>query len=355
MDLPQPDVLYASQDEPSPKITKRNWKKLIRDSRIAWLYILPAGILMLVISFFPQIYQVGMSFTDYRITNLRFNLFDPETWERFTPALIGFDNYIKILTSNLAIENYNFGRLLLFNVVWTAANVIFHVGIGIAVALALNYKNLIGRRVYRALFILPWAIPGLITAVVWRNMYDDRFGAFNLLLGEINNFLGTSLPTDIRWLNEATPPVGGLLAFLPLAFYAVLLANIWLGWPFMSVVATGALQSIPDELYEAASIDGASSWQQLRNITLPLIRPAMVPAIMLGTIWTFNNFNVIYFISEGGPFGRTEILVTQAFKLVYEQRLYGVAAAFSIVVFFILLFITLLQNRVTRATEAYNE
>jgi arabinogalactan oligomer/maltooligosaccharide transport system permease protein len=85
-----------------------------------------------------------------------------------------------------------------------------------------------------------------------------------------------------------------------------------------------------------------------------MIRPAMVPAIMLGTIWTFNNFNVIYFISEGDPFGRTEILVTQAFKLVFEQRLYGVAAAFGIVVFLILLLLTLLQNRVTRATEAYD-
>ncbi len=100
-------------------------------------------------------------------------------------------------------------------------------------------------------------------------------------------------------------------------------------------------------------IDGASGWHRLRNITLPLIRPAMVPAIMLGTIWTFNAFSVIYFISLGGPFGRTEILVTQAFKLVYNNRLYGVAAAFSIVVFFVLLVITLFQNRVTHATEPY--
>ena len=85
-----------------------------------------------------------------------------------------------------------------------------------------------------------------------------------------------------------------------------------------------------------------------------MIRPAMVPAIMLGTIWSFNNFNVIYFITKGEPFGRTEILVTQAFKLVFEQRLYGVAAAFSLIVFLVLLVITLINNRITRATEAYN-
>jgi arabinogalactan oligomer/maltooligosaccharide transport system permease protein len=123
----------------------------------------------------------------------------------------------------------------------------------------------------------------------------------------------------------------------------------------MTVVATGVMQSIPADLYEeAADIDGASGWQKFWSVTVPMIRPAMVPAIMLGTIWTFNQFAVIYFISEGRPFGRTEILITQAFKLVFEQRLYGVAAAFSFVVFFVLLIITLVNNRVTRATEAFN-
>jgi arabinogalactan oligomer/maltooligosaccharide transport system permease protein len=328
-------------------------RKQIKDSRTAWLYILPAGLVMVFITMIPQLYQVYMAFTDYRVKNLRFILFDPSTWEKYAPTFVGIQNFVKILTNQLAIENYDFGRLLLFNVTWTVVNLFFHVVLGVAIALALNNKFLIGRRVYRALFVLPWAIPGYITALTWANMYDDRFGAFNQLLGVINGWLGTNLPTDTKWLTVTNPPIGGPLSFLPLAFYCVLLANIWLGWPFMTVIATGALQSIPAELYEAASIDGASGWQQLWRITVPLIRPAMVPAIMLGTIMTFNQFNVIYFISKGGPFGRTEILITQAFKLVYEQRLYGVAAAFSIVVFFVLLIITLLQNRVTRATEAY--
>lgn len=351
MDVPRP----IPSQIPSSGKKRGDFRKLLRESRIAWLYILPAGLVMLVISFFPQAFQVWMSFTNYRIGNLRFNLFDISSWEKYLPDWVGVDNYIKILTSTLALENYDFARLLTFNVIWTVTNVFFHVTLGVLIAMALNSQFLIGRRLYRALFVLPWAIPGLITSVVWRNMFDDRFGAFNLLAGEINQFLGTSLPTDTQWLTQSAPPIGGLLSILPLSYYAVLLANVWLGWPFMSVVATGALQSIPGELYEAASIDGASGWQQFWNVTVPLIRPAMIPAIMLGTIWTFNNFNVIYFISNGGPFGRTEILVTQAFKLVYAQRLYGVGAAFSIVVFLILLVITLLQNRVTRATEAYNE
>jgi arabinogalactan oligomer / maltooligosaccharide transport system permease protein len=336
-----------------PDNWRTRFRKRIKDSRTAWSYILPAGLVMLFITLMPQIYQVWMSFTDFRVKNLRFVMWDPSTWEKYMPTWVGVENYVKILNNTLAIEDYDFWRLLLFNVTWTLANIVFHVVLGVAIAIALNSKNLIGRKFYRVLYVLPWAIPGYIAALTWRNMFDDRFGAINLLLAKLNGWLGTSLPTTTRWLLETTPPIGGLLSFLPLAFYCVLLTNIWLGWPFMMVIATGALQAIPNELYEAAAIDGASGWQKLWKITVPLIRPAMVPAIMLGTIWTFNQFNVIYFVSLGGPFGRTEILITQAFKLVYNQRLYGVAAAFSIVVFFVLLIITLFQNRVTRATEAY--
>ncbi len=330
------------------------FRRRLKESRTAWLYILPAGLVMLFISFLPQFYQIYMSFTDYRVANLRFILFKPETWEKYAPPFVALENYVKILTNNLAgVENYDFWRLLLFNITWTVTNVVFHVVLGVAIALVLNNKDLIGKRLYRALYVLPWAIPGYIAALTWRNMYDPRFGAVNLLLAKVNEILGTGFATDTRWLEATQPPIGGPLSFLPLAFYCILVANIWLGWPFMMVVATGALQAIPAELYEAASIDGASAWQKLRQITIPLIRPAMVPAIMLGTIMTFNQFNVIYFISQGGPFGRTEILITQAFKLVYNVRLYGVAAAFGFVVFFVLLIITLIQNRVTRATEAY--
>ncbi len=338
-----------------PKGRLAQLKQRVSESTTAWLYILPAALAMLVVTLVPYIFQIWMSFTDFRVKNLRFNLLDPSTWEKYAPPMVGLGNYVKILTSKLAIENYNFARLFAFNVTWTVANVFLHVVIGVTVALVLNAKGLLGRRFYRSLFVLPWAMPGYVAALTWRNMYDERFGAINQLLAIVNRWLGTSLPADTRWFVVTQPPIGGLLSFLPLAFYCVLIANTWLGWPFMSVVATGALQSVPEELYEAASMDGATGLQKLRHITIPMIRPAMVPAIMLGTIWTFNQFSVIFFISQGNPFGRTEILITQAYKLVSEQRLYGVAAAFSIVVFFILLGFTLIQNRVTRATEAYNE
>ncbi len=346
-------VAKANEGSIQSKKSGSEFSKEVKKSSIAWAYIAPAGLLMMIITFLPQVYQIWMAFTDYAIKNLRFNPINPAT-AQFAPTWVGFQNFLDILQNNLAIPNYNFGRLLTFNIVWTVANLVFHVGLGVLIAIVLNDKHLIGRKIYRALFVLPWAIPGYIAALTWRNMFSDRFGAINQLLAVINQTIGTSFATNTAWLTDANPPIGSFLSFLPIAFYCLLVTNIWLGWPFMTVVATGALQSIPTELYEAADMDGASGWDKFWKVTVPMIRPAMVPAIMLGTIWTFNNFSVIYFISEGGPFGMTEILVTQAFKLVYQQRLYGVAGAFSIVVFIILFAITMINNRVTRATEAFN-
>jgi arabinogalactan oligomer/maltooligosaccharide transport system permease protein len=289
-----------------------------------------------VITAYPIGFQIWMSFTNYRLANLN---------PRNPPAtFIGLDNYANIITSNLPITNYDFWRLLTFNIWWALSNVVFHVTIGIIVALVLNRKRLFGRRFYRSLFLIPWALPAFVASLVWRNMYNTEFGAINMLLGR-----------QVPWLETWAPDPIPFLPFLPLAYFAALMTNIWLGWPFMSVVATGALQSVPQEMYEAAEMDGASKWEQFWNVTVPSIRPAMVPAIMLGLIWTFNQFNVIYFVTQGNPYGRTEILVTQAFKLVNPGGLYGVASAFSIVVFFILLGITLLTNRVTRATESSYE
>ncbi len=400
-----------------------SFKNGIKQSGLPWLFIAPSILIMLFITFIPQIYQITMAFQDFRLEHLR-----PDNPAPF----VGLQNFERVLITGLNVENYNFFPLLGFNFVWTFVNVTFHVVIGLAVALALNAEHVIGRRIYRALFVLPWALPGYITALVWNNLWQQNDGGINLLIKSINDNLGTSFSTNTNWLGEISYRPIDLRAIIPwgvvivcaliavllarrtlrlgltndggrwdisrtvfsiggiiilgaaaiftavdivngsvatnrvvalfdragaptLAFYAVLIANIWLGWPFMMTVATGALQSIPPDLYEAADVDGATKWQQFTNITLPLLRPAMVPAIMLGTIWTFNQFNVIFFITGGGPRGQTDLLVTQAYKLIQQEQQYGAAAAFSIVVFFILLAITLVQNRITRATKSYDE
>ena len=135
----------------------------------------------------------------------------------------------------------------------------------------------------------------------------------------------------------------------------MMIANFWLGWPFMVLVATGALQSISKELYEAADMDGASSSQQFCNITVPLIRPAMIPAAIYGFTLSFNLFNFVYFMTGGGPARSTEILVTFVYDLVRNLRLYGAAAAFSMIILVVALIIFLITNRITNATASYTE
>jgi arabinogalactan oligomer/maltooligosaccharide transport system permease protein len=137
------------------------------------------------------------------------------------------------------------------------------------------------------------------------------------------------------------------------AFIAVIITNVWLGFPFMMVIALGALQSIPHDLYEAAEIDGASWYHKLKNITIPLIRPVMVPAITLGTIWTFNNLNIVWLVSNAGePSDQTHLMVSFVYKAAFNFYRYGYGAALSMVIFVVLLVFSLVFMRKTKATEA---
>ena len=145
------------------------------------------------------------------------------------------------------------------------------------------------------------------------------------------------------------PPVGWFDHFLP-AFCANLVTNVWLGFPFMMVTILGALQAIPADLYEAARIDGAGPWRRFFNVTLPLVGPALVPSVVLGTIWTFNMFNVVFLVSEGQPESATDILVTEAYRWAFMRNgRYGYAAAYSLIIFGILLLYSALTKRLLAA------
>ncbi len=330
----------------SPEITHEGVNRnQVRKKITPFLYLLPAFIVMSVITFYPMGYQVYMSFTDYTIKYLNPNA--------GAPPAVGFENYLRVFAGDVKLSNFNFLRTLGFNLWWTFSNVIIHVSLGILIAVILNVKGVWFKGIYRALYVLPIVLPQIIVAAVFRNMFDADFGAINQGLMIIGRFFNIpEAAFHIRWIDEVPPPI----SFIPLtlSYYALLITNVWLGWPFMTIVATGALQSIPKDLYEAASIDGASSWQQFWKITLPMLRPAMVPATVYGIIQTFNLYSLIYFLSGGGPLRKTEILLTAAFRIVNEQALYGVAAAFCVVIFFILLALTLLTNQITRATESYD-
>jgi arabinogalactan oligomer/maltooligosaccharide transport system permease protein len=294
----------------------------VKNSRLAFFYILPAAVVMAAVTFYPLLYGVWMAFTNFGPSDIRAQ----------HPAFVGFKNFYDIF-SQAPYLGFDFKWVLGFNIVWTIANLFFHVSLGVGLALLLNIEGLKGTKIYRSLLILPWAVPVYVTALVWRNMFDPQSGALNLLLKHFGLH-------GLDWMSQ-----------FGTAFFAVLLTNVWLGFPFMMMVASGGLQSIPKDYYEAASLDGATPWHQFWTITVPMLKPTMVPAITLGGIWTFNNFNVIYFVSKGDPFGKTEILVTQAYKLIDPMGLYGVAAAFAVLIFLILWGLTQLNMRLTHVLE----
>lgn len=292
--------------------------KLSRNIFIAF-FVGPTILILLAVVFYPFIYNLIISFSNMNLRHIK-------DWE-----LIGLVQYVKVFTDPTEPTFFN---VFLKTIIWTFTNVFFHVVIGVFLALLLN-QHIRGKSVYRTLLILPWAIPQYIVALTWRGMFNYEYGSINLI---ITKYL--SLPA-VEWLKSPTE-----------AFLACILTNIWLGFPFMMVVALGALQSIPHELYEAADIDGASWFQKLKNITLPLIRPVMIPAITLGIVWTFNNLNIIWLVSNGGePSDQTHILISFVYKAAFNLYRYGYAAALSFVIFLILLFISLVFMKRTKATE----
>ncbi|KFA87284.1 sugar ABC transporter permease [Archangium violaceum Cb vi76] len=305
------------------------------EHRTAYAYIAPAMVGMVVLVFFPFFYGITLSFTDSNLYN---------TGQSITDIWVGLRNYVEILgdfsiakraqDGSIVFNYLNFYYTLFFTVVWTVTNVTIGVTVGLVLALILNVQGLALRPVYRVLLILPWAMPNYITALIWKGMFHQQFGVVNHV---IRMFGGQGL----AWYDT---PVS--------SFLTVLATNGWLSFPFMMVVSLGALTSIPAELYEAARVDGASRWQQFTAITLPALKPALVPAIILSVVWTFNQFNVIFLVTEGEPSNSTEILVTQAYKYAFQRYRYGYAAAYSTVIFGILLLYSVVQNRVSRATEA---
>jgi arabinogalactan oligomer/maltooligosaccharide transport system permease protein len=287
---------------------------------IAFL-VIPSFLILLAVVFYPFIYNVVISFSNMNLRHIK-------DW-----SLIGPQQYIKVFTEPTQPDFYG---VFIKTIIWTTVNVFFHVVIGVFLALLINQKEIKGKPIFRTLLILPWAVPQYIVALTWRGMFNAEYGSINLILTKYLN-----LPA-VDWLKSPTE-----------AFLACILTNVWLGFPFMMVIALGALQSIPHELYEAADIDGASWYHKLTRITLPLIRPVMIPAITLGIVWTFNNLNIVWLVSNGGePSDQTHILVSFVYKAAFNLYRYGYAAALSMVIFAILLILSLTLMRRTKATEA---
>lgn len=251
---------------------------------------------------------------------------DSSTW-----GMVGAANYRNILLpradSNDARQFY---KVLGVTVLWTVINVACHYLFGFALALLLN-RNVPGTRIYRVLLLLPWAVPVYVSAFAWRWLFNSQYGFFNVVL----RMLGQS---PVPWLSDTT-----------WTFAAVTVTNVWLGVPFMMVTLLAGMQAIPKDLYESAEIDGCSKWQQVLWVTMPMLRPVSLTVILLGAIWTFNMFNVIWLVQGGGT--TVEILATYAFRLFRDYHDYAAAAAYGTIILLLLLAFSLLYLRLLHREE----
>ena len=290
--------------------------------RLAYMLITPAIVGLMLLVVFPLLWEVRVSMTNLNPRHFK------------SPDFVGFENYVEVFTRPV-LKQVTFFPVFLRTVLWTAINVFFHLTLGMGLALLLN-RSLRFKGVYRTLLILPWAIPQVIAALAWRGEFHYEYGFPNIMLQQLG-FEAIPWKTDPTW-----------------NFVAMLITNIWLGVPFMMVIILGGLQSISGEYYEAADIDGASSWQQFRRITLPLLRPVLTPAIILGTIWTWNNFNVPFFINEN-ELETSDTLVTAVFRSAFQYFNLADAAAFAFVLFGILLLFSIVYIRVSGGLQGVYE
>lgn len=288
----------------------------------AWAMVLPVVLVLGVLVLYPLARGVYISFTDLNESNQRSEictktLGGDEVCEPNENAaeFVGFSNYVDILTG----DKGEFWLQFVNTMVWTGAGVFFHYTLGLGLAVLLN-RQIRGRSLYRVLLIVPWAVPAFVSAFAWKFIFNERNGLANLLL--------VNLGFDkIEWFSDRWT-----------SLFTAIVTNVWLGVPFMMVALLGGLQSISADLYEAAEMDGATAWQRFVNVTLPGLRPVSATVILLGTIWTFNMFPIIFLVTEGQPAGQTEILVTGSFRYAFEGiRQYGMASAYGILILSMLL------------------
>jgi len=254
-------------------------------------------------------------------------------------APIWLSHYIDIVT-NEQVRGPLFS-VFLWTVVFAGLTVLTQFSLGLLVAIAMN-KKIRGRRIYRSIFILPYAMPSIMSILIWGGMFNTEFGAINTLLG-----------SEIAWFQNPN-----------FARFAVILVNLWLGFPYFYLINSGAMQAIPSELSEAASIDGASPRQIFSKITLPLLLKIVSPLLIASFAFNFNNFNLIYLLTGGGPrneldgemAGATDILISYTYRIAFGTNVQdlGFASAISVVIFFIVAAISLYGVRKSKVLDTFS-
>lgn len=314
-------------DEGRPLNSIRVQYRNVINAGFPYLMISPGFILLVFVVVFPIIFGFAIGFTNYNLYNSPpAKLVD---W-------VGLKNFFNIFQINL--WRNTFFDVLQWTIVWTLLASTLQCAVGVLLAILVNQKDLKFKPLVRTIFILPWAVPGFVTILIFTGMFNDSFGVINNV---ILNFFGVE---PKAWL---TDPFWTKVALI--------LIQTWLGFPFVFAMTTGVLQAIPNDLYEAATMDGASKIQQLRTITLPLVFYSIAPILITQYTFNFSNFNIIYLFNNGGPAviggnaGGTDILVSWIYKLTMSSSQYSIASAITLLLSIFVVGIALWQFRMTNS------
>ena len=272
------------------------------DRRLSWMFI-PAGILLLIFIYYPLVRGIGIAFERYTMLDLSATHFN------------GIDNFVSVATD----PNISFVRILVNSLVWVALSLVLQFLLGFTLALLLR-KPFKGRGFFTGLVFYPWALSGFAIGLVWAWMFNGQFGVVNDVLLK---------------MGLIAQPIG-FLSDPRFAMYSVIIANVWYGIPFFAIMLLAALQSIPNELYESAEIDGAGSFRKLVSVTIPYIRPTITSTVLLRVMWIMNFPDIIYGMTSGGPANSTNILATEMINKIIRSYDYGQGSAIGFIIMTIL-------------------
>lgn len=293
-------------------------KSFFRYDNVGLIFALPALLYMLIFVGYPIISNIILSMQNVTVRNL----------SKGVKKFVGFDNYIKLFGDE--VFRKSIGNTLLFTVACLLAQFI----IGFALAVFFN-KGFKFSKAVRGILMIPWMMPMTVTALIFKFMFATDVGVINYILRNIG-----IISENIEWLT--TPGT---------AMAAVIIANIWIGIPFNTILIATGLTTIPEELYESASIDGAGSFQKFVKITVPLLKPTIESVLVLGFIYTFKVYDLIYVMTSGGPVNSTHLLSTYSYKLSFELFQYSKGSAVANVLLLILLAVGVLYLKITLKGE----
>ncbi|EWH21759.1 carbohydrate ABC transporter permease [Bacillus haynesii] len=283
-----------------------------------YFYLFPAVLFMLALIGYPLIYNMILSFQNVSLTNIASQ----------DISFIGIDNYERLAQDKV------FWASLKNTLLYTAGSVVFQFAIGFLLALFFSMKFRLAPFL-RGLMMVSWLIPLTVTALLFKFMMASNEGVFNQLL------LSWGMIDDpIPWLSDPN-----------IAIWSVIIANIWVGIPFNMLLISAGLSSLPEDVYESASLDGANAFQKFIHLTLPLLRPVITVVMMLGFIYTFKVFDLVFVMTGGGPVHATEVLSTVSYRYSFDEFQFSMGAASANVLFFILLFVSLVYLRLIKKDE----